>query len=75
MPMPDIAKATANGIEVTPRFLDTSGSYFGLEFPLAASPQIAPLERCYLADDSGRLLELRVSTTPAFVGIFAPKSP
>jgi hypothetical protein len=51
-----------------PRFLATSGSYFGLAFLPAASPKIAPLESCYLANGSGRLLELRVSTRPAFVG-------
>jgi hypothetical protein len=40
----------------------------------AAPPQIAPFARCYLADDSGRLLVLRPPSAPTFVGIFAPKS-
>jgi hypothetical protein len=41
----------------------------------ASPPSVAPFERCYLADDSGRLLELRPNAPPAFVGTFAPSPP
>lgn len=43
-----------------------------LDAVAASPPQIAPFERCYLADDGGRVLELRDGSAPVFVGIFAP---
>lgn len=33
-------------------------------------PAIAPFERAYLQDDTGRVLELRSAVTAGFVGVF-----
>ncbi len=43
-----------------------------LDAVASLNPPIDPFDRCYFADDTGRLLELRRGNTPSFTGMFVP---
>lgn len=55
-------------VSVTPRLHFSDCFALIMELPQQRPRRIAPFQRCYLADDSGRVLEVRDGFAPAFVG-------